>query len=239
MLLNEIKEMRVVYQPKINLKTKKIESVEVLARFFDKDGMALNTDKVIGLVKNIKDMRSLTNVVIEKTIKDMKNIKFYNQINFSINISSIEIEDNDFKTWIDNIILKYDKKYLSKLDFEITEKYEIKNEEKMKERIEYLRRYGFKVAFDDIGSGYNTFEVIDSYNIDFIKIDRSLVKNINKYNKLIINNIKKAHLLGKKVIAEGIENENTYYMLRLANCDFGQGFYFYKPMDFKSLNSII
>ena len=106
MLLNEIKEMRVVYQPKINLKTKKIESVEVLARFFDKDGMVLNTDKVIGLVKNIKDMRSLTNVVIEKTVKDMENIKFYNKINFSINISSIEIEDNDFKTWINNIILK-------------------------------------------------------------------------------------------------------------------------------------
>ena len=228
MLLNEIKEMRVVYQPKINLKTKKIESVEVLARFFDKDGMVLNTDKVIGLVKNIKDMRSLTNVVIEKTVKDMENIKFYNKINFSINISSIEIEDNDFKTWINNIILKYDKKYLSKLEFEITEKYEIRNEEKMKERIEYLRRCGFKVAFDDIGAGYNTFEVIDNYNIDFIKIDRSLVKNI-----------KKAHLLGKKVIAEGIENENTYYMLRLANCDLGQGFYFYKPMDFKSLNSII
>ena len=80
--------MRVVYQPKINLKTKKIESVEVLARFFDKDGIALNTDKVIGLVKNIKDMRRLTNVVIEKTIKDMKNIKFYNKIKFSINISS-------------------------------------------------------------------------------------------------------------------------------------------------------
>ena len=136
MLLNEIKEMRVVYQPKINLKTKKIESVEVLARFFDKDGMVLNTDKVIGLVKNIKDMRSLTNVVIEKTVKDMENIKFYNKINFSINISSIEIEDNDFKTWINNIILKYDKKYLSKLEFEITEKYEIRNEEKMKERIE-------------------------------------------------------------------------------------------------------
>ena len=80
MVLNEIREMRVVYQPKINLKTKKIESVEVLARFFDKDGIALNTDKVIGLVKNIKDMRRLTNVVIEKTIKDMKNIKFYNKI---------------------------------------------------------------------------------------------------------------------------------------------------------------
>ena len=102
--------MKVVYQPKVNLKTKEIESVEVLARFFDKDGIVINTDKVIGLVKNINDMRSLTNVVIEKTIKDMKSIKFYNKIKFSINISSIEIEDKDFKTWINNIILKIKRK---------------------------------------------------------------------------------------------------------------------------------
>lgn len=237
--LNTIKEMKVVYQPKVNLKTKKIESVEVLSRFIDNEGMYLNTNNVINLLKSIEDMRMLTTVVIEKTINDMKQLKSYNKIKFAINISSIELEDINFEKWINNIVSKYENKYLSKIEFEIIEKYEIKNKEKIKKRIEYLKRYGFKVAFDDIGLGYNTFEVIDEYDIDFIKIDKSLIKNINTYNNLIKTNIRKAHLLGKRVVAEGIENEEAYKILSLLNCDIGQGFYFYRPMDCESLGYII
>ncbi|MBY0757211.1 EAL domain-containing protein [Clostridium sardiniense] len=236
---NDIKGMEVVYQPKVDLNTKRIKGVEVLARFFDKNNNMLNTIEVISLAKEFKEMKSLTNIVIDETIKGIKTFKYNNKINFSINISSVEIENDSFKEWIDDLLNRYDIKYLNKLEFEITERHKIENKEEMKKNIHYLKEKGFKVSFDDIGAGYNTFNLIDEYDIDFIKLDKSLVENISKYINLIKNNIKKAHLLNKKVIAEGIEDENTYEILKEINCDLGQGFYFYKPMSLNNLKVII
>lgn len=236
---NDIKGMKVVYQPKVDLGTKKIKSAEVLARFFDENNSMLNTIEVINLAKDLKEMRALTNTVIYKTIEEIKSFNYDNKINFSINISSVEIEGDLFKEWIDYILNTYDSKYLNRLEFEITERHEIENKEVMKKRIHYLKEKGFKVSLDDIGSGYNTFDLIDEYDIDFIKLDKSLVNNTSTYINLIKNNIKKAHLLNKKVIAEGIEDESTYEILKDINCDLGQGFYFYKPMSLNKLKSII
>jgi len=236
---NDIKCMRIVYQPKVDLNTKRIKGVEVLARFFDENNSILKTIEVINLAKDFKEMRLLTNTVIDKTIREIKTFKYYTKIDFSINISSVEIEADSFKEWIDDLLNKYNIEYLNRFEFEITEIYEIKNKEEIKKGIIYLKEKGFKVSFDDIGSGYNTFNFIDEYDVDFIKLDRYLVNNINKYINLIKNNINKAHLLNKKVIAEGIEDEKTYEILKEVGCDLGQGFYFYKPMSLKNLKVII
>lgn len=235
---NRIKNMEIVYQPKVHLKTNKVESLEALSRFFDKDNNILNTEKIIMLAREVNDMRIITNRVINKTISIIENLENDKKLNFSINISCIEIEDEFFEKWIEDLFYKYKSNYLNRLEFEITEKYKIKNKQLLKKRIKFLQDKGFLVSLDDIGAGFNKYELIYEYDVDYVKIDKSLIREINKHKDTIKRIIESSHLSNKMVVAEGIENESTYRILKKLDCDLGQGFYFYKPKKIGELNII-
>ncbi|MBY0756717.1 EAL domain-containing protein [Clostridium sardiniense] len=235
---SRIKNMEIVYQPKVHLKTNKVESLEALSRFFDKDNNILNTEKIIMLAREVNDMRIITNRVINKTISIIENLENDKKLNFSINISCIEIEDEFFEKWIEDLFYKYKSNYLNRLEFEITEKYKIKNKQLLKKRIKFLQDRGFLVSLDDIGAGFNKYELIYEYDVDYVKIDKSLIREINKYKDTIKRIIESSHLSNKMVVAEGIENESTYRILKNLDCDLGQGFYFYKPKKIGELNII-
>lgn len=236
MNLNKIKNVEIVYQPKVALVTKEFNSFEALIRFFDQNNNMLNTEDVIMLLKNINDMRNITNKVIDRTISVMENLENYKNLSFSINISCAEIEDDFFEEWIENLFFKYEKKYLRRLEFEITEKYKIKNSKLFEKRLKILKNKGFLISLDDIGTGFNNYELMYKYEFDYIKIDKSLIKEINLNKGLIKNIIENAHKLNRKVIAEGIEDESTYRFLKELGCDLGQGFFFYKPKKISEFN---
>lgn len=236
MNLDKVKNIEIVYQPKVVLVTKEFNSFEALIRFFDQNNNMLNTEDVIMLLKNINDMRNITNKVIDKTISIMRNLENYRNFSFSINISCVEIEDDFFEEWIKNLFFKYEEKYLRRLEFEITEKYKIKNSKLFKKRLKTLKNKGFLISLDDIGSGFNNYELMYKYEFDYIKIDKSLIKEINLHKDLIKNIIENSHKLNKKVIAEGIEDESTYIFLKELGCDLGQGFFFYKPKKISEFN---
>lgn len=236
--MNEFKsfEIHLVYQPKVNLNTLEIIGLEALVRFSDsKSKKKLNTENIIDSITNIDEMLSLTDKVFDKVISDIKILdKLKCEINISINMSSKELCNINLSNWIDEKINKYGK-YISRIEIEITDKYEVKDKMVMKERINLLRKRGFFVSLDDLGSGFNQIEMIEIYEVDLIKIDKSMVRNFTlRKNELdYISNMSKKRNI--KLLVEGIEADRDLKRFLKLGVEFGQGYYFYKPMKFDEI----
>jgi len=118
------------------------------------------------------------------------------------------------------------------LVLEITERSEILDFESFGRELERLRRKGFLVAIDDVGTGYSSLQTVSEVAADFLKIDISLIKNIHRSlikQDLVGSLIQVASRTRTRVIAEGIESEEEYQALRACGVRLGQGFYFARP----------
>jgi EAL domain-containing protein (putative c-di-GMP-specific phosphodiesterase class I) len=118
--------------------------------------------------------------------------------------------------------------------FEITESEIIEDYADMKSFIKQFRKYGVVFAIDDFWSGFSNFEYILEVEPDYLKIDGSLVKNIDTDKKayiLVRAIVDFSHRLGIKVIAEYVHSDIIFQMLKKLNIDEFQGFYFSKPLE--------
>lgn len=117
------------------------------------------------------------------------------------------------------------------MELEITETDIITDKEFATKVLSLLRIGGIKISIDDFGTGYSSLSYLSSLPIDFIKIDKSFIKDIlnnEKRQNLVKNTIDMSHLLGKGVIVEGVEDKNTFNLLKTLNCEQIQGFYISK-----------
>lgn len=187
--------MYLVYQPKVSLKTREIIGVEALSRFINpKDNNLIETQKVIESICDVNEMIKLTKNVFEISLLNLKELEELNlTTNISINMSSKEICMPKLSCFIDEVF-KCNEKYINKIEIEITEREKVEDINIMKERIVYLREKGFKISIDDLSSGFNNIEMIRLYDIDIVKVDKSVLKNINTR----INEIHNIVLLAQK-----------------------------------------
>jgi len=121
----------------------------------------------------------------------------------------------------------------SQIKIEITENIAMYNETYTVSQISKLKNLGIKISLDDFGTGYSSFSMIESLPIDTLKIDKSFILDItkNKDHQTITNSmIAMAHALGIKVIAEGIENQESAELLQNFGCDYLQGYHLGRPM---------
>ena len=120
------------------------------------------------------------------------------------------------------------------LKLEITESYIMENTEAAVATMNRLRALGIELSLDDFGTGYSSLSYLHRLPIDYLKIDRSFVSRMaeSKENaEIVYTIIKLAQNLKMKVIAEGIETDEQLAQLHLLNCEFGQGYYFSKPLE--------
>ena len=224
-------EKHLVYQPKVDLNTLEITGLEALIRFTDPESSTiLNTEKVISEIESVDKMTNLSKYVLSSVISDMEKLERLNcEINISINISSKEICITNLFNWLVGISKGYNK-YVDMIEIEITEKHEVKNTEVMRERISLLRDLGFTISLDDLGSGFNQIDTIQQYEVDLIKVDKSMVRNFkDRYEELrYISNISKKRNIN--LLVEGIESNIDLKRFLKLGFEFGQGYYFYKPM---------
>ena len=190
--------------------------------------------KFIEIAKEKGLYKKLNSIMIKKSIKSAKKLSK----KISINIDIYDVLQKDF---IENIkkIIEENKIAPSLIQFEILETeniYEYFNEVKI--FIEKIKKIGCSVALDDFGKGYSNFSSIVDLNIDSIKVDMSLVKNIDKDKKSfsILQAICEfATLLNIKTTAEGVGNKNIYEKISKLNIDYIQGFFIDKPKPLKDI----
>ena len=119
------------------------------------------------------------------------------------------------------------------ISIEVTEGLLLGQHSEVMERLAKFREAGMQIALDDFGTGYSAMSYLKRFAIDYIKIDQSFVRDmtVDSSDRAIAEAIiVMAHRLGMKVVAEGIETEEQYALLKAAGCDFGQGYLFAKPM---------
>ena len=172
---------------------------------------------------------TLSRAIIFEALKQAKE----SQKDFSINFTYNDILN---KILIDDIeeFLQSHKEVGGRVVFEITESESIANYEVVKKFIARFKKHDVRFAIDDFGSGFSNFEYILEIEPDYLKIDGSLVKNIDTDEKsyiLVAAIVKFSHKLGIKVIAEFVHNEKVFQMLKALDVDDYQGFYFSEPKE--------
>ena len=218
--------IEVFFQPIINNKTLNVDKYECLVRLKD-DGKIISPFFFLDISKKSNQYTKLTRIVIEKSFKKFQNLTF----EFSVNISYEDIENADFLDFIKEMLQKYN--VANRVVFEILEDENVKNYNLLIAFIDEIKNLGCKVAIDDFGSGYSNFEHLLKMNVDYLKIDSSIIKNVakdeNSYKitKTIVDFAKSLNL---KTIAEFVENEEIYNIIKDMGADYSQGYYFSAPL---------
>ena len=224
--------IEVYFQPLINNTTLNVDKYECLVRLIDDEGKVIAPFFFLDISKKSNQYTKLTKIVIEKSFKKFENLPF----EFSVNISYEDIEDPEFLVFIKEMLKQYN--VAQKVVFEILEDENVKNYNLLISFIDEIKELGCKVAIDDFGSGYSNFEHLLKMNVDYLKIDASLIKNIatdeNSYKitKTIVEFAKSLNLL---TIAEYVENKEIFELTKQLGVDYSQGYYFSAPIADPSL----
>lgn len=216
-----------VFQAIVNNKTMKFEKYEALVRIKDEEKL-ISPFYFLNIAKKTRHYNEITKIMIMKTFE-----LFYNKKEeFSINLTIEDILNKDINEFILKMLEDY--KIGDRLVFEIVESESIKNFEEISNFIAFVKTFGCKIAIDDFGTGYSNFEYLVKLQADFIKIDGSLIKDIdkNKVSEVVCKNIVNfAKDLNMKTIAEFVENELVFNKVKELGIDYSQGFYFSQPKE--------
>lgn len=224
------------FQPIYNLKTNKIEKYEALVRLIDGNNV-ISPYYFLDISKKSKQYLQLTKTMIQKTFDYFRDKDF----EFSINLTFEDIKSEYISSFIIELLKEY--KIGKRVVFEVVESEEIDNFRKINEFFVIIREYGCKIAIDDFGSGYSNFEYLAKLNVDYIKIDGSLIKDIliNKSSQNIVSmlvNFAKGQKV--KTIAEFVSNKDILNKVRELGIDYVQGYYIKEPIaSIDGLNDII
>ncbi len=232
----EQKQFKVNYQPKFNITGDKplLCSAEALVRWIHPDLGFVRPDLFIPLFEENGLVTKLDRYVWEESAKQIARWKkeLGVTIPVSVNVSRIDIAAPDMTDFITKIVKENGldpKEYM----LEITESAYTEDSKHIIEIVENLRALGHKIEMDDFGSGYSSLNMLTSMPIDALKMDKAFIRNIKSGNKemeLVTLVLKIAQTLGVPVIAEGVETEEEYMLLKKAGCDIIQGYYFSKPI---------
>jgi diguanylate cyclase (GGDEF)-like protein/PAS domain S-box-containing protein len=236
------KEFYLEYQPIVDLKTGAVKKAEALLRWQHPKRGLIGPCEFIPVAEETRLINDIGNWVYEQAITDGLHWKtlFGNGFQVSVNSSPVQFNQDDVNAqqWLSTIKQHQDAGNL--LVVEITEGLLLDANNRVKEQLEKLEEMGVEVAIDDFGTGYSSLSYLKKFAIHYLKIDKSFVTHLTQGSDdlaLCKAIIVMAHSLGLKVIAEGIETEEQKMLLTRIGCDFGQGYYFAKPLKSKAFEA--
>lgn len=214
------------YQPIIELSSGKIIKYECLARLIETDGNIISPHEFLPIANKIRLYDEVTRLIITHAFKRFHNTN----IDFTINLSINDILNPKTQDFIFSMIDQFN--VSSQITFEILETQELKNDKMVIKFIETIQAMNGSIAIDDFGSGFSNFERMTRIKANFIKIDGSLIKNIDTdpnakiVVETIINFANKLHM---QVIAEFVHSKSVLSTINALGIRYGQGFFLGKP----------
>ncbi len=229
-------EFQVYLQPKVNVRNRRIIGAEALVRW-TLDGEMISPAKFIPVAEKSGIVTEIDKYVYEMLFQQIKQwLKHgYCVPVISFNVSRLHLYDDNFVEYMKSLVERYEIPF-ELLEIELTESVFFNNADRMMDMISRLRSLGFKISMDDFGTGYSTLSLMKSLPMDVIKIDGNFFyKNqLDRNSKAIISAIiQLSRNLGVKVVAEGIETIDQVIFIQEEDCDYAQGYYYYKPMPLK------
>lgn len=231
------------YQPIVNLRSGKYELVEALIRWQHPTRGLVPPMEFISLAEETGLIIDIGRWVMLEALRQLAEWQKEDGVDIkevAVNVSPIQLKDAHLVALVQSGLEKYG---LSPdcLTLEITESVLLDGGEVVFSRIEQYRRLGIKIALDDFGTGYSSLSYLSRIELDKIKIDRSFVNAIGsgKDEALINAIITMAHSMNLPVVAEGIEDQEQLKFLTGRDCEYGQGYYFSRPLDAQALHAFI
>jgi len=228
-------QLFVAYQPIIELSTGAIHKAEALIRWQHPTRGLVSPAEFIAIAEETGLIIEIGQFVFEESARKVKKWRelYHPQFQISINKSPVQFHDahENHADWFD---------YLASLDLpgqsitvEITESLLMEASNTITNKLLGFRDAGMQVSLDDFGTGYSSLSYLKKFDIDYLKIDQSFVRNLAADSEdyaLCEAIIVMAHKLNIKVIAEGVETISQRDLLLMAGCDYAQGFLFSRPV---------
>jgi len=220
------------YQPIIDNNTGEIVKYEALARLI-KDNNIVPPGAFIDVSKKIKYYHKITRAMLKKSFEHFgANTK----VGVSVNITIEDIANVRTFNLIIDLLSK--NTYNENITFELVETDGIEDDQLFNRFVSTIKNYGAKISIDDFGTGYSNFSYLARIEPDYLKIDGSLIKNIENTKEfdVVKTMINFAKMYNIKTIAEFVENEDIYILVKELGVDYSQGYYFSKPL---AINAIL
>lgn len=215
------------FQPIVSNETQEVVKYESLVRLIDEEDKIISPFFFLDIAKKGKYYSRITAMVLENSFNALKQT----DKSITINISALDIEKPSTRDKIYELLHTH-KEDASRVVFELLEDENVKDFDEIEAFISGVKEYGVKIAIDDFGAGYSNFERLLKYQPDILKIDGSLIKNIetDSYSLSVVKSIVAfAKEQNIEMVAEFIENENIYTILKDLGVEYSQGYYFGKP----------
>lgn len=203
-----------------------IYEYEALIRIHGTDGTIISPAQFLDIAKKTRLYPHITRFVIRTIFHQLRTTAH----RYSINLSITDILDLEMQTMIFELLSQSSGG--NRLIFEILESEGIENHTEISSFITKVKTFGAQIAIDDFGTGYSNFAHIMRLNVDFIKIDASLIKNLDvdlSAQDIVGTIVEFAHRLNIKTVAEFVHSENVYHECKELGIDYLQGYYLSQP----------
>ncbi len=236
-------ELKVYYQPIINVAAKQIMGAEALLRWNNPKLGSISPEVFIPIAEQTGLIVKIGQFVIIEALKMTAywQQKYCSEFNIAVNLSPRQFRDSNLDSFIE--------KELSRLtisnnclELEVTENILISNHQYIIDVMTALKLLNVSISMDDFGMGYSSLSYLRKYPFDILKIDRSFVSDLmlgNENKELVKAIISMAHGLKLKVVAEGVETQEQLDFLKTLSCDYAQGYLFSKPVPAEKLSQLL
>lgn len=239
LLVNELKaaiarnQMCLYYQPIICAKTNCIIGAEALIRWPHEEHGMIMPDEFIEVAEQTGTIQPLSLWVIENALSQLKKWQQHDpDFLMSVNISAHNIQDPHFVTALTFLMNGY-KGFAKNIILEVTETQMMGDTHNALKHLWALNGIGFNIAIDDFGTGYSNLSYLKQLPANELKIDKMFILNLEDdlQNQVLVQTaIQMAHNLGMTVVAEGVETERCFILLKTMGCDLCQGYHFSRPV---------
>ena len=226
-------ELYLVYQPQLNIKTNKIIGFETLIRWENQNLGFISPAEFIPIAESKGYIVAIGHWIRRESIKTArvwldKGIVFEKM---AINVSAVEFRQKNFKETLLEICKYYDIPP-EMIELEMTESTLMNTNDENIKMMDNLKAEGFNIALDDFGTGYSNFSTLLNFNVNTLKLDKSLIdNNENDVQRYFLKSlIGSKDFLHYQVVAEGVENQKELDVLHELDCDIIQGFHFCRPL---------
>ena len=227
-------ELRLDYQPKVELATGHVVGVEALVRWQHPERGRLGPDSFVPLAEQTNQIAALTRWVMRHAVTQWRRWRADGlEMTIAVNFSGRNLDEIDFPDVLE-AFCRADDVSCSQFVIEITETSTASDEIKMMDIATRLRLKGFHISIDDFGTGYSSLVQLQRLPFSEMKIDKSFVIQCSTSRESLVivkSIIDLAHNLNLKVVAEGLETLETLELLRRLGCDLVQGYYVGRPME--------
>ncbi|BCG62889.1 MAG: hypothetical protein methR_P0554 [Methyloprofundus sp.] len=229
-----------VFQPIVDLSSGVTSHYEVLTRMRSTGHKIIHSAEFIAVAERVGLIHSIDLFVVERAIELLAELPSMTHISLAINLSAdafqgdalvVAIQEKLEQTWLDP----------KRITFKIAESAVLNNFEQACARIAEIRALGCQFALNDFGAGFCSFEYLKKIPVDYVEIDGKFIQNLthDESTQVLVKSIVEiANMLGKKTIAERVEDPETIQKLKEIGVNMGQGYYFGRPqMNIKSKDS--